>query len=126
MSLSLTINKPYAPSESDWSYTPPVGGLLNTTTAVTIAPAVAGKRNYITNINLSSEALTTATEFAIRDGAGGTVIFRAKINTAGLLGGREMVLPTPRKGSPGNLLEIVTLTASGAGAVYANIDGYTA
>ncbi len=122
-----TVVKPYGTQENDWSYVPPVGGLLNTTTAVTCVAATTNKRNYVTSLALFSEALTTATEFAIRDGAGGTVIFRTKIPATGLIyGPGDTTFPTPLKGSPGNLLEIVTLTASGAGAVYANIQGYTA
>lgn len=112
---------------NQWSYPAAAGGILNTTTAVAIkAAAGAGLRNYITAIQINAEALTNATELAIRDGAGGTVLWRMKIGTAGLLGGRDIVFPTPLKGTANTLLEVVTLTASGAGAVYVNAQGFAA
>lgn len=108
-----------------WTYAAAASGIVNTTTAVTIkAAAGSGVRNYITAFQISSEALGTATEFAIRDGAGGTVLWRTKIGTGGLTGGREFVLPTPLAGTANTLLEVVTLTASGTGAVYFNAQGF--
>jgi hypothetical protein len=111
--------------EISWSYAAASGGILNTTTAVTIkAAAAAGIRNYITNIQIMSEALTTATELAIRDGAAGTVIWRIKIPTGGLPT-LSLEFNTPLRGTAATLLEVVTLTASGAGAVYFNAQGFT-
>jgi hypothetical protein len=110
-----------------WSYAAASGGIVNTTTAVTIkAAAGTDIRNYITSIQIMAEALGTATEVAIRDGAGGTVLWRTKIGTAGLLAGRDITFERPLKGSLNTLLEVVTLTASGTGAVYFNAQGYTA
>lgn len=112
---------------NQWNYAAASGGIVNTTTAVAIkAAAGAGLRNYITAIQIDAEALTNATEVAIRDGAGGTVLWRMKIGTGGLLGGRDIVFPTPLKGTANTLLEVVTLTASGAGAVYFNAQGFVA
>lgn len=109
-----------------WSYAAAAGGILNTSTAVTIKDtAGAGIRNYITGIQISADPLTNATELAIRDGASGTVLWRMKILTAGLPRS-GMVFPIPIKGSPATLLEVVTLTASGAGAVYINVQGFIA
>jgi hypothetical protein len=113
--------------EADWQYAAAASGILNTTTAVTIkAAAGAGIRNYITSIDLMAEALTNATEIAVRDGAAGTVIWRTKIGTGGLTAGRHIDFQNPLKGTANTLLEVVTLTASGAGAVYINAQGYTA
>lgn len=110
-----------------WNYPAAAGGILNTTTAVTIkAAAAAGLRNYITALQIDAEALTNATELVIRDGPGGTVLFRMKIGTPGLLNGRNIVFSTPLKGSAATLLEVATLTASGAGAVYVNAQGFIA
>jgi|GEM_PF-2242478 len=110
-----------------WNYAAGASGIVNTTTAVTIKGASgAGLRNYITALQIDAEALGTATEVAIRDGAGGTVLWRMKIGTGGLLAGRSIVFPTPLKGTANTLLEIVTLTASGTGAVYANAQGFVA
>jgi hypothetical protein len=121
------VTSPYTYPEASWQYVAAASGIVNTTTAVTIkAAAGASLRNYITGIDYWSEALTNATEIAIRDGAGGSAIWRAKIGTGGLLAGRSIIFPTPIRGTAATLLEVVTLTASGAGAVYFNATGFVA
>lgn len=113
-------------ASSSWQYAAAAGGILNTTTAVTIAAAGgAGVRNYLTSINLMAEAVTAATELVIRDGAAGTVIYRTKIPPAGLAG-TTITFGTPLRGSAATLMEIATLTATIAGAVYCNAQGYQA
>jgi hypothetical protein len=108
-----------------WSYAAANLGIVNTTTAVTVkAAAGAGLRNYITGMQIMSEALGTATEFAIRDGAAGTVLFRQKIGTGGLTTGLDITFTTPLRGTANTLLEVVTLTASTTGAVYVNLQGF--
>lgn len=108
-----------------WAYAPPSGGIVNTTTAVTfIAAAGAGVRNYCRSAEITAEALGSATEIAIRDGAGGTVLWRSKIGTAGWPNGRTIRFDPPLRGSANTLMEIVTLTASVTGAVHANLQGY--
>ena len=112
--------------ENEWSYVAASGGILNTTTAVTIkAAAGAPYRNYLTSIQVQAEALTNATELAVRDGAGGTVLWRIKIPTTGL-DLKQIDFANPLKSSSATLLEVVTLTASGTGAVYFNAQGYSA
>lgn len=121
------IVKSYAVAELDWSYAAAASGIVNTTTAVTIKTAAgAGIKNYITWIDIEAEALGAATEVAIRDGAGGAVLWRTKIGTGGLLGGRAIQFPSPVGGTANTLLEVVTLTASVTGAVYFNAGGFTA
>lgn len=123
--LGRTVIKAFAPSELDWSYAAAASGIVNTTTAVTFkAAAGSGLRNYITSLQISSEALTNATEVAIRDGAAGTVLWRMKIPTTGLPGVFGATFSSPLKGTANTLLEVVTLTASGAGAVYFSAQGY--
>ncbi len=107
-----------------WKYAPPVGGLVNSAAAVTIAPAATGKRNYLTSFQLQAGALGVATEFAIRDGAAGTVLWRFPIGTVGLVNGLSISLPIPLRSSVNTLLEIVTITASGTGAVYFDAQGF--
>jgi hypothetical protein len=116
----------YTPPLSNWSYAAAASGIVNTTTAVTIkAAAGAGVRNYITSMQINSEALGAATELVVRDGAGGPVLWRVKISAAGLVGGIPIVISTPIVGSANTLLEVVTLTASVTGAVYFNAQGFT-
>jgi hypothetical protein len=99
------------------------GGIVNTTTAVTLMPAVANFFNCIASLQVSHDLLGAVTEIAIRDGAGGTVIWRAKLQTpASELGTYNFDVPLTS--SKGNLLEVVTLTAV-TGGVYVNAQGFT-
>lgn len=122
---AAAVVQPFSAPDLNWSYAAAAGGILNTTTAVTIVAAgAAGVRRYITSLQIMSEALTTATELAIRDGAGGTVLWRIKIPTGGLPTA-DFQFVSPLRGTAATLLEVVTLTASGAGAVYVNVQGYS-
>ena len=113
--------------ENEWVYAAASGGIANTTTAVTLVAAqAAGIRNYLTNLQLSSDALGAATEIAIRDGAGGTVLWRGKIGTAGIAGVITIQFSDPLKSTAATLLEVVTLSASVFGGVYVNAQGYIA
>lgn len=126
---------PVAPSNSlptragagpdDWSYAAATSGIANTTTAVTIKTAAgAGLRNYIRSISVQSATLGSATELAIRDGAGGTVLWRTQLQTTALPL-TPIEFPVPIKGSANTLLEVVTLTQS-TGGVYVNVQGFVA
>lgn len=113
--------------ENEWVYAAASGGITNTTTAVTLVAAqAAGIRNYLTNLQLSSDALGAATEIAIRDGAGGTVLWRGKIGIAGIAGVSNIQFSDPLKSTAATLLEVVTLSASVTGGVYVNAQGYIA
>lgn len=113
------------PTSNLWNYAAAASGIVNTTTAVTIkAAGAAGVRNFISSIQIMHEVLTNATELAIRDGAAGTVLWRTKI-PAGVAGVFDPPFRSPIKGTAATLLEVVTLTASGAGAVYFNAQGFT-
>jgi hypothetical protein len=120
------VTQPHALTGSRIQYPAAAGGINNTTTAVTMFAAAGGSlRNYITGLQIMADALGAATELAIRDGAGGTVIWRSKIGTSG----QALVnidFPVPLKGTANTLLEVVTLTASVTGAVYVNAQGFTA
>lgn len=119
------VTQPHAMSASRWGYAAASGGITNSTTAVTIAPAAgAGLCNYVTSIQIHTDALGAATEIAIRDGAGGAVLWRAKINMAGFVGGYSVPFPVPLKGTANTLVEVVTLTASVTGSVYFNAQGF--
>lgn len=109
-----------------WSYAAAASGISNTTTAVTIKTAAgAGIRNYISSCQLSSDALGAASEFAIRDGAAGTVLWRAKLTTTGIPSGLSISFDPPLRGTANTLLEVVTLTASITGALYVDCQGLT-
>lgn len=124
-SIGAAVNKPFQVPELDWSYPAAAGGINNTTTAVTMVGAAgAGIRNYLTAIQVSAGALGAASEIAVRDGAGGTVIWRGFISTAG--GNQSVNLSSPIKSTANTLLEVVTLTATITGAVYINAQGYQA
>jgi len=107
-----------------WKYAAATTGIVNSTTAVTIAPAVAGLANYLTGIQINTDTLGAATELAVRDGAGGTVLWRCKLQTAALPP-LDIEFVSPIKGTVGNLLEVVTLTASVTGGVFVNAQGYS-
>ncbi len=113
--------------ENEWVYAAASGGITNTTTAVTLVAAqAAGIRNYLTNLQLSSDALGSATEIAIRDGAGGAVLWRGKIGIAAIAGVSTIQFSNPLKSTAATLLEVVTLSASVTGSVYVNAQGYIA
>lgn len=117
------VSQPYALASSRWGYAAASGGISNTTTAVTIiAAGGAGVRNYVTSIQVDAGTLGAATEIAVRDGAGGTVLWRGFITTGGVM--RQVNFPVPLKGTANTLMEVVTLTASVTGSVYFNAQGY--
>ena len=110
-----------------WSYAAASGGISNTNTAVTIiAAAGGGVRNYLTALQINTEAFTTAAEFAIRDGAAGTVLWRVKVPTTGFLTGFNVNFNVPLRSTANTLLEVLTITASGGGALFFNAQGYQA
>lgn len=65
---AAAVVKPYAVPETDWQMPAPVGGILNTATAFQLMPAPGALlRNYVTSLDLYSEALTNATDLRIRE-----------------------------------------------------------
>jgi hypothetical protein len=120
------VIRPHSIPEQDWYYAAAAGGILNTTTAVPLkAASASGNRHYLTSLQVRAEALSNATELAIRDGAGGTVLWRTKISSSGMPD-TQFHFENPLKSTINTLLEVVTLTASGTGAVYVNAQGYSA
>lgn len=114
-------------SSTFWNYAAATGGIVNTTTAVTIkAAAGAGVRNYLKTLTLGHDALGAATEVAIRDGAGGAVLWRGKLQTAAVDSSQaaSVEFDPPLKGAANTLMEVVTLTAV-TGGVFVNATGFT-
>lgn len=111
-------------SSTFWNYAAASGGIDNTTTAVTIkAAAGASVRNYLKTLTIGHDTLGAATEFAVRDGAGGTVLWRGKLQTTAVED-KTITFDPPLKGTANTLLEVVTLTAV-TGDVLVNATGYT-
>jgi hypothetical protein len=110
--------------EGLWLYAAATGGIVNTTTAVTIKAASVSptSRNYVTGISIQTATLGGATEFVIRDGAGGTVLWRTQLQTTALPVS-NIYFDSPLRGSAGNLLEIATLTGV-TGGVFVNAQGF--
>jgi hypothetical protein len=106
-----------------WQFAVPAGGIVNTTTAVTMqAAGVAPLRNYLANLQISHDTLGAVTELAIRDGAGGTVLWRIKLQVAAVEQ-LYFAFPQPLQGTAATLIEVVTLTAV-IGGVYVNAQGF--
>lgn len=118
-----TVVQP-APSASFWGYSPPVGGITNSATAVVVkAAAGASVRNYVLSAQCSSTALGAATEIVILDGA--TPIWRGYIGTAGLPSVADINFNPPLKGTANTAVSVQTVTASVTGSVYCSFQGYT-
>jgi hypothetical protein len=106
-----------------WSYAAAAAGIVNSAAAVTIkAAAGAGIRNYVTDLQINTATLGGATELAIRDGAGGPVLWRGQLQTTALPVA-SINFQAPLAGSPNALLEVITLTAV-TGGVFVNAQGY--
>jgi hypothetical protein len=120
-----TVMRPNSIPENEWYYAAASGGIVNTTTETQAKAGVAGHRNYMTTIQLQAEPLTNATEFVIRDGFGGTALWRIKIPTTGLPL-TNFKFDDPLRTTVAASFQIQTVTASGTGAVYFNAQGYYA
>lgn len=106
-----------------WRYASAASGIVNTTTAVTIkAAAGTNLRNYLQTMQIQHATLGGATELVIRDGAGGTVLFRTQLQTTALPLTYIEFEPLLR-GTAATLLEVATLTAV-TGGVYVNFQGF--
>lgn len=107
-----------------WAYAAAASGIVNTTTAVTVkAASGAGVKNYIDGVTIATATLGGATEFVIRDGAAGTVLFRTLLNTTALPT-TTIAFSPPLRGTANTLVEVATLTAV-TGGVYVNVRGHT-
>ena len=113
--------------ENEWSYVAASGGITNTTTPVDlVGGAGSGVRNYVTSLQLYSDTLGTATEIIIRDGAGGSILWRSKIGTAGTGGTQNIRFHPPIRGSTNTVMQFACVTATGTGSIYVNAQGYKA
>lgn len=113
----------YTTPAPGWNYAAAASGIAGTTTAVTFkAAGTNGNRNYVTSIQIQTATLGNATELAIRDGAGGAVLWRTQLQTTAMPL-MSINFATPLRGSANTLLEVITLS-SATGGVYFNAQGH--
>lgn len=118
------LMRPYSLPENDWKYASPSLGINNSSTAVTLKAGATSLRQCINSIQIATNTLGGTTEIGIRDGAGGSAIWRSQLQTAALPT-VNYTFQTPICGTAGNLLEFLTYTAV-TGSVWVNAQGYTA
>jgi hypothetical protein len=120
--LGKQLTLPYAIPASTWGYAAASGGITNTTGVTAKAAAGAGIRNYITNIQVINGHASTDTDVQIRDGASGTVLWRAFAKSGG--GGISCKCDPPLRGTANTLIEVACGTTGAA--VYVNLQGFVA
>jgi hypothetical protein len=123
------VEKPYSIPQTDWRYTTTGSGtqstISNTTTAVTLkAAGAASIKNYTTDCQLSHDTLGGTTDLVWRDGAGGTVQARLKLQTAAVEN-EQITFPIPLQGTAATLVEVATITPV-TGGISINCGGYQA
>jgi hypothetical protein len=116
------IIQPYATRPNFWRYASPSGGLV-TSAGVTVKTAPpTGSRNCITSIQIINSHPSISTEVEIRDGAGGSVMWRGWAQAGG--GGVSANFPNPIVGTNTTLIEVAEVTATASTGVLVNIQGY--
>lgn len=118
--LGKAVVQPYCLPGTQWQYAAASAGITNTTAVTVKAAGAAGVRNYITALQVINTHATVATEFSVRDGSAGTVIWREKLLAAG--GGFSVSFPTPLRGTAATLLEVVCGTTGAE--VFFSAQGY--
>lgn len=115
------VTLPYSVTSATWNYVPPAGGINGSASPVVAQAADAGGlKHHITQLVLTTDALSAATDFLILNGA--TVIERVRLSTATL---QPLVInfPVPLVCSANTAVNIQTLAAV-TGGVYASLRGY--
>jgi len=118
--MQITNYDSRCPNSAKWKYAGVVGGIINTT-ETTILSGVAGKVPVITNLQIKN-ASAVASEYVIRDGVGGTIIFRGHLS-ASMLNCDEINFDCDLVGTSGNALTLTVLTT--ATVTYVNAQGYS-
>ncbi len=108
---------------ADWSYAPPAGGITNSTANVAMKAAVAGKRNYVTSVQMSiGVVLATASEVVIKSGS--TVLHRISMPvTAGVQ--PPIKFDPPLVGGVNEAINVAAVTQFATGNLVVNAQGYT-
>lgn len=110
-------------SLKNWNSAAGAGGFAGATPVTIKAAAGAALRNYVTSVQFSAAAQGAAAELCIRDGSGGTVLWRYSLPTTGLPNGLAVSFESPLVGSTNTLLEVVALGAT-TGAIFFNAQGF--
>lgn len=118
--VGALIEKPYSIPENDWASVAAATGVTTAVATTIIAAAGAGLKRYITGIQIDN-AGATASVVEIKSGAGGTVIWRGKMQAPSKT---AVVFPSPLAGAAATLLEYNVVTAGAE--IYFNAQGYTA
>lgn len=110
-------------ARTKWSYAAASGGIVNSSTGVTIkAAAGPGKRNYIQSCQfMNAGSGASGTEVLLEDGASGTVLWRGWIGT---LQSREATFRQPLPSTANTLFEVKSSSATNV-TLYVNCQGYT-
>lgn len=121
--LGKQVGLPFALPGATWSYAAASGGITDTSGVTIKAAAGAGIRNYLTQIQIVNGHATVSTEVVVRDGAGGTVLWRSWMRANG---SNIMVVnfEIPLRGSANTLLEVACVTTGTA--TYISAQGYVA
>jgi hypothetical protein len=120
--LGKQVQIPYALPGLSWSYAAASGGITNTTGVTAKTAAGAGIRNYVTRAQVINGHASTDTDVQIRDGASGTVLWRAFAKAGG--GGVSAKFDPPLRGTANTLIEVACGTTGAA--VYVNLQGFAA
>lgn len=115
----ITLNG--AIPENTWSYAGISGGITNTSAATIKAAAAAGYRNYCANGDVTNPS-AVASEFLLRDGAGGTILHRGYVEATAKR--TPLVFTPPLRGTAATLMEVVMLTTGTQ--TYFNFQGWIA
>lgn len=109
-----TLTQPFVVPASRFNYAGATGGIVNTT-AVPIAAAVAGQRNYVAALQYFNSA-AVASEIEVRDGV--TVIFRGYA-PASMTAPVNIVFTVPLRGSVNTAINVAMATTATATRVSA-------
>jgi hypothetical protein len=121
----VQIVYPWSIPDATWQTAAAAGGIINSTTAITLnAAGAAGIRNYLAQLTITSNGVATATtELVVLDGA--TVIWRDYLITSPPNNIRNVMFTIPLRGSAATAMSFQTLTAQGSGsALYVNAIGF--
>lgn len=106
---------------STWNYAAASGGITDTTAVTIKAAAGSGIRIYLSSLQVFNSA-ATASEFSIRDGSSGTVLFRGYA-AASMITPSIYSFDPPLRGTANTLMEVVMATTATATRI--NAQGWT-